>query len=441
MPTLCQRCYPGCVAGLNNQTIRAASKQGERVELRDNDVKGLHVVVTVAGAATFYVRYRCPAGQRRYKLGRFGVITVDQARKLARAALAEVAGGADPAGQRAAGRVAPTLATVAARWMGEHATPYLKPRTVDGYRSLLDLHILPTLGRRKVASVTRADVERLHRSIGTGRKDAKARGGATGAANRTVALLSTIMNAAERFGVRPGHSNPCAGITRYREQPKERFLDAAERARLNVELARSEAASKGHPHYVAPGAVAAIRLLGWTGARLSEITGLTWSMVDLERACLRLPDSKTGAKVIELAPQAMDVLRGLHAARRPGVDLVVAGEQGGPLLNIQRAWRSIRDRAELAGVRIHDLRHSFASDALNAGVPIALVGAMLGHRNVQTTARYAHVADDARRRAVEAAGNAIEAAGIAGANVVLLPAATRAKAAAKPRSRKTKARN
>lgn len=437
------------MSGLSNRAIRAAINEGKRVEIREGDargaVRGLHVVVTKGGAATFYVRYRCEAGHRRLKLGGYPTLTIEQARKAARKRLAEVAEGEDPAGDRRAAREAPTLAEVAERWMAEHATPYLKPRTVAGYRSLLDLHVLPALGRRKVASITRADVERLHRKVGVGRRDRKdidRRGGAQGAANRTVALLSTILNAAERYGDRPQRSNPCAGLKRFREQAKERFLTPDERARLEAAFSRAEQARKGEPAYVAPGAVAALRLLSLTGARSSEITTLTWSMVDLAAACLRLPDSKTGAKVVPLTRQAVALLERLHAQRDPDGELVVTGERGGPVHNIQRAWRSVCRAAELEGVRIHDLRHSAASDALNAGVPLALVGAMLGHRNTATTARYAHVADKALRDAAERMGDAIEASTRDGANVVRLRPVEQnhPKRSKRPESKRTRGR-
>ena len=425
---LCQRCANGAmdfdVAGLSNRGIRAAQAAGERTEIRDEVIKGLHVVVTPAGAATFYVRYRCAAGQRRYKIGRYGVLTIEQARTRAKKALGQVADGEDPAGGRSADRKAPTLAEVGERYMAEHVATHCKPRTVRTYRDLLNNHILPTLGSKKVGAIVRADVERMHQAIARAKpKKGQRRRGGKGVANRALALLRAVLNAAEVWGERAQHSNPCTGVRRFKEKdPHEapRFLDAAERARLEAALAESDSVGKGHPGYVAPGAVAAIRLLAWTGARLSEITGLTWSMVDLGRGHLRLPDSKTGAKVVELAPQAVELLRGMQERRREDTQLVTPGERGGPLMNIQRAWKSIRRRAKLPGVRIHDLRHSFASDALNAGVPLALVGAMLGHRNPQTTARYAHVADEARRRAIEQTGNAIEAATHGGAKVLEL---------------------
>lgn len=194
--------------GLNNRTIRAAIASGQRAEIRDGTMKGLHVVVTPTGAATFYVRYRCSAGQRRFRLGRFGVVTLNEARKLGRQALAEVARGRDPAGERAARRGAPTVREACERHMAEHARPMLKPSTVRTYASQVANDIVPRLGRRAIGDLDRTTVERFHRKIGER---------APGAANRILALLSGVCSQAEAWGWRPQRSNPCHGIKRFRE--------------------------------------------------------------------------------------------------------------------------------------------------------------------------------------------------------------------------------
>ena len=398
--------------------MRTSAETRKRVELWDTTCKSLCLRVEPSGRGTFYFRYRPRAGanagrQRRHKLGAYGALTVHEARKAATRLRAQTDAGMDPSGERAATRAAPTVVEAAERYMAEHVRVHCKPRTVRTYRDLFDLHICPALGCRKVASIGRSDVERMHQDIAKSGDSGERKGG-KGAANRALALFRALLNSAEVWGERPQNSNPCTGVRRFRErdpQQAARFLDAEERARLEFVLVTSENAAKGTPDYACAGAVAAIRLLSLTGARLSEITGLTWSMVDLPNLCLCLPDSKTGAKTIALSAQAARLLAELSARGEISDDaLVVTGERGGKLENIQRSWRSIRARAGLADVRLHDLRHSFASDALNTGVPLALVGSMLCHRNVQTTARYAHVADDARRQAVEVAGNAIEAA-------------------------------
>lgn len=397
---------------MNTRTLQAAMKAGERVELWDETVPGLHAVVTAGGIATFAVRYRAPGGQRRLRLGRLGTLTVDQARKLARLRLAEVAAGADPAADRQRRRGAPTVAEACERYMAEHARPMLKATTIRNYQAQIDGDIGRRLGRVPIAELDRTAVERFHRKVGER---------APGAANRMLALLSGVCSQAAAWGWRPAGSNPCHGIRRFREHRVERFLDGHERARLDAVLRGSEAAPRGHADHVGAGAINAIRLLAWTGARLSEITGLTWSMVDLERRWLHLPDSKTGRKSIPLSAPAAAYLAALAEGRDPGTPWVCASETGGPCHNVRRAWGSIRRRAELPDVRLHDLRHSAASDALAAGVPLAAIGGMLGHRHPATTARYAHLDDPLLRRAADAVGDAIETAKAAGSEVIPMP--------------------
>lgn len=396
---------------LDNRTITAAQKAAERTELWDTTQDGLNVVVTPGGSATFYVRYRCAAGQRRFKLGRFGQVTIEQARKAAREALADAARGIDLAGDRHGDRRAPTLAAFAERFMRDHAAAYCKTRTVEGYQTLLRLHVLPALGRRKVASIGQADAERMHQAIGATSR---------GVANRALHLLSTLLAKAEQWGERPRHSNPCSAVKRFPERPVERFLDAAERARLHAVLDAAEGATNGHPGYFAPSVVACVRLLALTGARLAEITGLTWSMVDRQHRCLRLPESKTGHKVIPLSRTAFDLLERLHSPGTPTTALVCPSEQGGQLQNMQRAWAKIRTRANLANCRLHDLRHSAASDALMAGLPLAMVGALLGHKTPRTTQRYAHLDPSVLRAAAERMGEAIDQRTRDGAGVLEL---------------------
>jgi len=403
---------------LDNRTIKAAVAQGERVEIWDTTAEGLHVVVTAAGAATFAVRYRCEGRQRRLRVGRFGPLTVEEARKRARAVLADAARGADPQGDKQRARSGLSLADAFERFLDEPGKRGArKARTAELYQQIFRDHIAPSLGRTRLDAVERRDVERIKVAV------SKAIGPVV--ANRTLAVLSATMGAAERWGELPIGSNPCRGVGRFREQGRERFLRPDERAAMWAVLAAAEGTAPGTPGYLAPGAVLCVRLLALTGARLSEITGLAWSMVDLERACLRLPDSKTGAKVVPLTSQVVELLRKHRPEHVMAGTLVCPSATGSPLSNMGRVWSLVRERAGLEGVRLHDLRHSFASDALNAGAPLAHVGAVLGHADQRTTARYAHVADEALRRSLAAAGDAIEAATREGAKVVRLPTAKR----------------
>lgn len=372
-----------------------------RYDVIDDQIRGFIVRVNTDGTKTAMLRYRRDGRNRAHKLGVLGGdFTMHEARRQASKARGIVDAGGDPARERETRRGALTFAETAARYMAEVAEPYMKRTTLVGYRSLLGRHLLPALGSMKVHQIGREDTKRLHAKIGEA---------TPGAANRVRSFLSAILAAAEEWGLRPVGSNPCHGTPKFREGKIERYLTPEERARFEAALCEAERASKGQPRYVCRGSIDALRLLSFTGARKSEITGLQWSMVDLERGALRLSDSKTGAKPIPISPTAVALLRQLDARRVPGVPWVCAGEHGGRLHHLPRAWNSIRKHAKIMDVRLHDLRHSFASDALNAGVPLAVVGSMLGHKRIETTARYAHLYDASTRAGVETAGAAIDA--------------------------------
>ena len=201
-------------------------------------------------------------------------------------------------------------------------------------------------------------------------------------------MLSKIFNLAELWGLRPDGSNPCRHVKRFREEKRERFLSDTEYRSLGAALKETEQDGSE-----TAAAVAAVRLLMLTGCRLSEIQKLRWEHVDLETGELRLPETKTGAKVVYLGDPAIAVLRGID--RQDDNPWVIAGRKpGSHLTDLQHPWRRIRARAGLDDVRIHDLRHSFASGGLLVGEGLPMIGKLLGHTQVQTTARYAHLAND-----------------------------------------------
>ena len=300
-----------------------------------------------------------------------------------------VENGADPAADRIARQEAPTMAEIAERFLAEHAEAKRKASTAAEYRRLLDKIILPALGKRKVADVMRADVTKLH----------DANRAAPYQANRVLALLSKMFNLAERWGLRPDGSNPCHYVEKFRERKRERMLSADELTRLGNALA----AYDGSP-YVA----AAVKLLVFTGARLSEVLALRWEWIDFERGEARLPDGKSGAKTLHLPPPALAVLAGLP--RLDGNAHVIAGaNEGAALVNLEKPWRAIRAMAGLDDVRLHDLRQAFASVAASSGMGLPRIGKTLGHTQAATTARYAHLASDPVKAAAAVAGK-IEAA-------------------------------
>jgi len=223
-------------------------------------------------------------------------------------------------------------------------------------------------------------------------------------ANLALALLSKMFNLAERWGLRPDGSNPGRHVERFKEHKRERFLSTAELACLGKVLTEAE-----RYEVEPPGAIAAIRLLLFTGCRLSEILTLRWQEVDFERACLRLADSKTGAKVVHLNGPALEVLAGLE--REEGNPYVILGGKPGAYLNdLEAPWQRIREGAGLPDVRLHDLRHSFASVGAGARLGLIMIGKLLGHTQAATTARYSHLDADPVKQASEVIGQRIAAA-------------------------------
>lgn len=271
-------------------------------------------------------------------------------------------------------------------------------------------HIKPRLGRMKVTDIGRADIERLMVDVGSGRIRGEAtphtRGGIH-AASRTVGLLGGIFTfAVEREFVK---TNPTRGVKRYKDNRRDRFLSPAELARLGDVLAELEK-NGGDPRHIN-----IIRLLALTGARKNEIARLKWSEIDRAMGMLRLEDSKTGAKVIRLGSAALKLIEGLLAN---GSIYVFPDRKDPkrPIANLDWAWVGVRKRAGMEDLRIHDLRHSFASAGLAGGEGLQLIGKLLGHSHVSTTSRYAHLADDPVRAAADRISESV-AASLAGWSV------------------------
>jgi integrase len=285
------------------------------------------------------------------------------------------------------------------------------------YAVLVRRHINPAIGAMRVNEVRLTHVANMHAQMAA----------TPGAANRAISLVSAIWNwAATREEVAFGE-NPAKGIARNPEKPKERFLSTEEFGRLAEALSSAE--SDGLPYavdesgpnakhapkpenrrrFVDPYAAAAIRLLILTGARLREILHSRWENVDFERGILFLPDSKTGRKPVYLNTAALDVLSGLPRVK--GNPYVIAGVvESKPRADLKNPWRSVTKAAGLEGLRIHDLRHSFASVGAGASLGLPIIGKLLGHTQPATTARYAHLDADPMRRAVETIGDTISAA-------------------------------
>ena len=400
-------------------TVEAIAAMAPGDVLWDTELRGFGVRHRMRDRI-YLVKARIKGRQRILTIGRDGegAWKPQKARHEAKRLLGIIANGEDPAAERGVqARKAQDLAAFAARYLAEYARPHKKVRTVTEDERLLRLHILPVLGNSKVRDIGRSDVARFHHGLRA----------TPVAANRALALLSGILGWAEKVGERTDGSNPCRHIERYPEKPRERLLTAAELARLGDALDRaaqswtdaSKAAWRDEcerqadtadllptaraawikarmPERDTPEdwrAIAAFRLLIFTGARLSEILTLRWAWIDLTQGVARLPDSKTGAKNLYLPPGALAVLAALpHMVGNP---YILAGDRpGGHFVGIQKPWQRVRALAGLSDLRIHDMRHAFASAAVAGGHSLFIVGKLLGHRQSSTTERYAHLAPD-----------------------------------------------
>ncbi|BEQ14195.1 site-specific integrase [Desulfoferula mesophila] len=361
----------------------------------DEALPGFGLRVRSSGGKVFICQYRNSQGRtRKLTLGAYGKLTVDMARKLAKERLGEVARGQDPAEAKSAGRSAPAFSELASRYMAEHSEVKKKAESIRKDRFLVDQYILPALGRYNVDEVTREQIAKLHHSLREKPYQA----------NRVLEVVRKMFNLAEAWGLRPDGSNPARHIQKYKEKKRQRYLSKDEWARLGKVLVEIEREDSG-----LPSVVTAVRLLIFTGCRLSEVLTLRWDDVDWDRGCLNLLDSKTGQRFVPLGQVALDLLE--STPRQAGNPFVCPGARPmRPLVNLQQPWRRIRERAGLEDVRLHDLRHSFASVGAAAGLSLPVIGALLGHTQAATTQRYAHLAQDPVKQAADQVASLIDGA-------------------------------
>ena len=286
------------------------------------------------------------------------MLACEQARTRAITIIAAVKNGEDPAAKRDADRQAITVKELVERFEKEHVALRVKESTAKGYRRMLERVIVPVLGRHRVTEVTRADVAKIHHDLRHIPYDA----------NRCIEIISKMFSLAEMWGLRPDGSTPRKHIKKYTEEKRERFLSPAELKRVGEVLREVE-----NEGIEVPSAITAVRLLILSGCRLNEIMTLKWDHVDIESRELRLPDSKTGAKVVHLGRPAIEVLEKIQRVEKnPWV--IVGTKPGARLTDLQPFWQRVRARAGLKDVRIHDLRHTFASTAVASGQGLPMIG-------------------------------------------------------------------
>lgn len=405
---------------LTHANVKGLVPRATRYTVFDSDVKGFGVRVTPNGAKSFIFEYRTGGREttkQRVTLGSFPGLKVEDARKAAEQTRAQKALGADPAADKRQAKLDATVKEAADAWLAEHVKAKRKSRTALDYELTLNKHVVPALGKTRLRELKRTDVTRLHSRV------SKA---APIAANRVLAVVSSLWTWAARREMCAFEANPAKGIERNKEQRRERFLDDVELERLGATLALAE--SHGLPYSVDetkagakhaakpenrrtkidPRVCDVIRLLLLTGCRLREVLHLKWSEIDFQRGLLLLGDSKTGAKPVILSAMALDLLR--EQEREAECDFVFPGAGGEARSDLKKPWSSIVKHAELEGLRIHDLRHTAASLAAGAGFSLPVIGRLLGHSQPATTARYAHLAHDPVRDAADAIGSIVGAA-------------------------------
>ena len=356
---------------LSNRTVKALSVNKDTV-FWDRNLLGFGVRVYPSGAKVYVAQARGPHGSRRVTLGRHGLIGAAEARKQASLVIGRLRAGDLPRTRHGA----PTVAQAAQRYLEEYVAVRCKPATRDTAASIVRRHIVAKLGRWPLAAVTPRQVADLARDLSA----------TPAAANAVIGRLSHLYTVCAQWGLVPAHINPCRTVAGYRRRARERFLTDAEYERLGRVL---QAAWKaGRPRR---SAVAAIALLMLTGCRKNEILTLRWADVDMTGRQLRLPDAKTGPRSVYLSAPALRLLERLRA--ESGTGWVIAGRKpGAHLVALGRPWRRLRALADLHDLRLHDLRHSYASRALAMGEPLPMISKLLGHRRIESTVRYTHLA-------------------------------------------------
>ena len=369
---------------LSNRMVGKLAAEKETV-FWDRELTGFGVRVYPTGTKVYVAQARGPRGPRRVAVGRYGVVHAEQARQRAAMIITRIKAGDEAALKPKKPAGGPTVAELAGRYLAEYAAVRCKPKTLETVRTAVHKHILPALGRLPLTAVERAQVAEMHQRLC----------GTPVAANMALRTLSLMYRLAGEWGLVPEGMNPCRSITRYPERRRERFLTDKEFTRLGQTL--DEVGTRGGA--TAP-AVAAIRLLMLTGCRKNEILKLRWEDVALDESELRLPDAKTGARVVPLSPRAVKLLAELP--RIEGNPWVIHGKRPGThMTELDDAWHTVRARAGLSDVRLHDLRHSYASRALALGESLPMIGKLLGHAQVETTARYAHLTRESVRETAE----------------------------------------
>jgi integrase len=364
-------------------------EHGNRITY-DSVLPGFGVRITAAGVISFILNYHIHGRERRFTIGQYEVWTLLAARNKALELRKKVSEGIDPLADRQEQRKAPTVADLCDRFLDEYASAHKRPHSIRDDRQMITSTIQPKLGTLQVSAVGREDIEKLHTAMK----------GTPYLANRVIALLSKMFNLAVGWKLRG--DNPAKGIPRFHEDKKECWLQSEELNRLIEALDAYPDQTKAD----------ALRLLLLTGSRSGEVLTAQWPMFDLQQGVWTKPSSHTKEKKIEHIPLNAEALELLARMKdqSTGEGFLFPGKSD-HLTTLRKPWAEVCKAAGLSGVRIHDLRHTFASNLVSAGVSLHTVGKLLGHTQAQTTARYAHVAHETMRTASGIMGEIFKKAG------------------------------
>jgi integrase len=402
----------------------------------DDRLSGFGVKVTPRGRKSYFMKYRTQDGrQRKPSIGIHGNITCEQARKTAEKWHSILVNGNDPFKTKDESRSSPTVSELCDRFLKEHAEVRKKPLGLELDKQVIRAYIKPRLGTLKTISVTKADIQKFHLSM----KDTPAH------ANRVLRTLSKMFNLAEDWEYRAQNTNPVSKVERYKEAPRERYLNELELINLGKALDLAEKYETESPHFVA-----LVRLLLLTGARLREIMHAKWEWVNWDQGLLELPDSKTGKKMVYLSPDALELLNTVPKVKG-NPHIIVGTKEGLPIITPTKAWARIKESATilylkeksdyvdflellesklpnrltyqaiceeckklkmpepvgLMDVRLHDLRHTYASICVGQGMSLHMVAKLLGHTRTRTSERYAHLAHNPISSAAAQVGSII----------------------------------
>lgn len=369
----------------SRSVARFKGDPGKESCLWDTEIKGFALRISPSGKRVYIYKFRTPDGRRRNrKLGDETALTAEAARKAVTAWVSSRAQG-KPILNAKAQVQSITVRTLCDLYIEDYAKLHKKPKSVEEDTRYIERDIKPALGHKALSEVGSKDIVKLKSSFAN----------TPVKANRVLALLSKLFNLAEEWEYRDPNTNPTRHIRKFKEEPRERFLKPDELERLADVMLDAEV-----NQWTSQPVIDSIRMLQMTGARLREVLNMRWDYVDLQNGQIHLPDSKTGRKTIFLSNKAKRYIG--HIKPKPDNPYVFPGQrEGSQLINIQKPWRLIRERAKLDGVRLHDLRHTYASLAVAQNLSLPIVGKLLGHKSSKSTERYAHLYTDVMAAAAE----------------------------------------